>query len=150
MEKVNCWLYPYEILATGNKVGIIECCKNIISIDQLKQKSNLSLKQYFDSSYGNENSEPYKKALTNYTESLAGYSLVCYFLQIKDRHNANILIDNEGHIIHIDFGFIFSNAPGKGLIGFEKAPFKLTNEFVEVLGGVNSKYFTKFRKLLWK
>jgi len=44
---------------------------------------------------------------------------------------------------------MFSNSPGKG-IGFEKAPFKLTNEFVEVLGGVNSKYFTKFRKLLWK
>ncbi len=80
---------------------------------------------------------------------MAGYSLVCYFLQIKDRHNANILLDNKGHIIHIDFGFIFSNSPGKGM-DFEKAPFKFTSEFVDLLGGVNSKYFTKFRKLLWK
>jgi phosphatidylinositol 4-kinase len=59
------------------------------------------------------------------------------------------LIDDEGHIIHIDFGYMLSNAPGKGL-QFEKAPFKLTKEFVDVMGGLNSKYFTKFRKLLWK
>ena len=78
----------------------------------------------------------------NFIRSLAAYSLVCYFLQIKDRHNGNILIDDKGHIIHIDFGFMLSNAPGKG-IQFEKAPFKLTNEFVDVIGGVNSKNFSK-------
>eukprot|EP00352_Strombidinopsis_acuminata_P003447 CAMPEP_0176403428 /NCGR_PEP_ID=MMETSP0126-20121128/50089_1 /TAXON_ID=141414 ORGANISM="Strombidinopsis acuminatum, Strain SPMC142" /NCGR_SAMPLE_ID=MMETSP0126 /ASSEMBLY_ACC=CAM_ASM_000229 /LENGTH=35 /DNA_ID= /DNA_START= /DNA_END= /DNA_ORIENTATION= len=35
------------------------------------------------------------------------------------------MIDPYGHIVHIDFGFILSNAPGRGL-KFEKAPFKLT------------------------
>ena len=33
---------------------------------------------------------------------------------------------------------------------FEKAPFKLTQEFIDVLGGENSKKFKKFRKLLQK
>ncbi len=61
----------------------------------------------------------------------AGYSIVTYLLQIKDRHNGNILIDRDGHLIHIDFGFILSNTPGN--IGFEAAPFKLPPEYVEVL-----------------
>ena len=70
-----------------------------------------------------------------------------YILQIKDRHNANLLIDKDGHIVHIDFGFLLSNAPGKG-IRFESAPFKLTNEFVEILGGVKSRTFLYFRDLM--
>ena len=109
----------------------------------------MSLKDFYINYFGPINSKRYKNAIKNYIRSLAGYSLLCYFLQIKDRHNANIMIDNEGFLIHIDFGFMLSNAPGKGL-KFEKAPFKLTNDLVEVFGGINNKNFDEFRKLLWK
>ena len=47
--------------------------------------------------------------------------------------------------MHIDFGFLLSNAPGKG-IKFEQAPFKLTWEMVEVLGGNKSKRFKEYRE----
>ena len=59
------------------------------------------------------------------------------------------MIDDQGHIIHIDFGFLLSNALGQGL-KFEKAPFKLTQEFIDVLGGEMSKKFKKFRRLMQK
>lgn len=70
---------------------------------------------------------------------------MCYILQIKDRHNGNILLDIEGRLMHIDFGFLLSNAPGKGL-KLEKAPFKLTEEYVTVMGGVESDTFRDFRR----
>lgn len=52
-------------------------------------------------------------------------------MQIKDRHNGNILVDEAGHLVHIDFGFMLSNSPGG--VNFEAAPFKLTRELLQVM-----------------
>ena len=152
LENTGCWLNTYEIISTGHNSGLVEMVDNTLSLDQLKQKTkHISLKDFYINYYGKgtTDSNSYKNAMNNYVASLAGYSLVCYFLQIKDRHNGNILIDNQGHLIHIDFGFLLSNAPGKGL-KFENAPFKLSQDMVDCLGGVEGKYFQEFRKLLKK
>ncbi len=65
--------------------------------------------------------------------SLAGYSIISYLLQIKDRHNGNILVDDEGRLIHIDFGFMLGISPGG--VGFEAAPFKMPQEYIDILVG---------------
>lgn len=86
-------------------------------------------------------------AQKNFVDSLAGYSLLQWFFQIKDRHNGNILIDNMGHIIHIDFGFILTLSPGG--LNFESSPFKLTKEYIEVMDGIDSDMFTYFRTKMY-
>ncbi|CAD8155346.1 unnamed protein product [Paramecium octaurelia] len=83
-------------------------------------------------------------------QSLVGYSLACYILQLKDRHNGNILLKRDGHLVHIDFGFFLGNAPGKGIEIENKVPFKLLSEQIEILGGVQSDLFKKFRELFYK
>eukprot|EP01130_Rhizamoeba_saxonica_P001277 TRINITY_DN11158_c0_g1_i1.p1 TRINITY_DN11158_c0_g1~~TRINITY_DN11158_c0_g1_i1.p1 ORF type:complete len:711 (+),score=171.76 TRINITY_DN11158_c0_g1_i1:13-2145(+) len=141
------WLRPYMVLATSADGGLLETVKDAISIHGLKEKLNIdSLRTYFIQAYGNIDSPEFRKAQTNFVESLAAYALVCYLLQIKDRHNGNILIDREGHIIHIDYGFMLESSPGN--LAFESAPFKLPYEFVEVMGGTDTDTFTYFQTLL--
>jgi len=53
LEKLKCWVNTYEIVATGNNVGIIECVPNAISIDQLKRKiGGNSLRNFFENYFG--------------------------------------------------------------------------------------------------
>ncbi|PVU93499.1 hypothetical protein BB561_003253 [Smittium simulii] len=144
------FLQHYNIMVTGQSSGIIETVANSISLHSLKKlNKNMPLYDHFIKTYGTTDTEPFKEAQANFMSSLVGYSLVCYFLQLKDRHNGNILLDKEGHLIHIDFGFMFNNSPGA--IGFETAPFKLTSEYVDLLTcnrGITSSEFAEFKRRL--
>jgi phosphatidylinositol 4-kinase len=66
---------------------------------------------------------------------------------VKDRHNGNIMITKRGRLLHIDYGFMLSNAPGG--LHFELAPWKLSREMLEVLGsdasGAASEAFDYFK-----
>ena len=150
MKKLPLYLKTYEILATGPNCGIIEMIVDALSIDEIHRKSEgITLLDYFIVQYGKGKikNKRFQRAQKNFCYSLAAYSLVQYVLQVKDRHNQNIMIDSEGHIVHIDYGFLLSNAPGKG-IKFEQAPFKLTTECINVLGGVRGRYYKLYRDLV--
>jgi phosphatidylinositol kinase/protein kinase (PI-3 family) len=148
-SQLPLWLRPYRIVSTGRSCGLLETITDAQSLDALKKhKDYAGLREHFERTYGHgdAHSPTFKAAQRNFLHSLVAYSLVCYLLQIKDRHNGNIMLDTQGHLVHIDFGFMLGIAPG-GAWSFETAPFKLTKEMVEVLGGVASPLFGEFVRL---
>ncbi|KAG0192038.1 Phosphatidylinositol 4-kinase pik1alpha (PI4-kinase)(PtdIns-4-kinase) [Apophysomyces sp. BC1034] len=48
--------------------------------------------------------------------------------------------------VDIDFGFMLSNSPGS--VGFEMAPFKLPQEYIDILGGVHGEKFAEYKALM--
>lgn len=136
------WLRSYKIISTGNSTGLIAFLTDAISFDGLKKSSDYpgTLRGHFEKIYGGSGSPEFKAAQQNFAQSLAGYSLLSYLLFFKDRHNGNIMIDKKGHVIHIDFGFVLGVRPG-GRFSFERAPFKLTAEMLEILDGPDSALF---------
>uniref|UniRef100_A0A8C7KB83 Phosphatidylinositol 4-kinase beta n=1 Tax=Oncorhynchus kisutch TaxID=8019 RepID=A0A8C7KB83_ONCKI len=145
-ERVPIWIKPYKILVISSDSGMIEPIVNAVSIHQVKKQSQMSLLDYFLQEHGTHTTEAFLTAQRNFVQSCAGYCLICYLLQVKDRHNGNILLDAEGHIIHIDFGFILSSSPRN--LGFETSAFKLTNEFVDVMGGLDGDMFNYYKMLM--
>ena len=107
---------------------MVEFVPDTISLDTLKKKfpkkqvggKPWTLRTFYEKYYVNN----FEEAQKNFVESLAGYSIFNYIFNVKDRHNGNILLDAKGRLVHIDFGFMFQNSPGK--MNFESAPFKLT------------------------
>lgn len=181
-------LISFRILVTSESSGLIETITDAVSIHSIKKIAysrtaadgtvftSYSLYDYYVETFGPPTSTTFKRAQTAFIKSLAAYSVICYLLQLKDRHNGNILVDRKGHLIRtsfpsiallhssaprcalrgleaklttgktdIDFGFLLSNSPGS--LGFEMAPFKLPQDYIEILGGFNSEKFIEFKGL---
>lgn len=135
-DKISLRLNPPRTVVTGKDSGVIETLVGAKSIHQIKKylKSkglSQTIIEYYRERWGSS-AETLEEARERFFRSLVGYSLVSYILQIKDRHNGNILVGSNGEIFHIDFGFVLGAHPG--FYSVESAPFKFSIEYAEVAG----------------
>jgi phosphatidylinositol kinase/protein kinase (PI-3 family) len=101
--KLPLYLLPYRVVAVSSESGLIETVTNAITLDSLKgiMGPNSTLMDYFRLMYGSEQKRAFRRARENFISSMAAYSLVCYILQIKDRHGGNIMIDADGYVVRM-------------------------------------------------
>ncbi|KAL1309165.1 hypothetical protein HN51_051848 [Arachis hypogaea] len=149
---LNLYLFPYGVLPTGPERGIIEVVPNTRSRSQMGETTDGGLLEIFQQDYGPVGSASFEAARQNFIISSAGYAVASLLLQPKDRHNGNLLFDNVGRLVHIDFGFILETSPG-GNMRFESAHFKLSHEMTQLLdpsGVMKSDTWTQFLSLCVK
>lgn len=104
-----------NVLVTSAGYGLIETITGAMSIHSIKKALTSTfvdesgrtrtkygtLKDHFLQKFGTGKAVLYTTAQANFIRSLAGYSIATYVLGLKDRHNGNILIDEEGHLVRM-------------------------------------------------
>lgn len=107
---LDLYLNPYRVTPTGPRTGVVDVIPNATSRDEMGRAQVNDLYAWFLHTFGTADSIPFQKARMNFIRSMAAYSLASYIVQVRDRHNGNIIIDEKGHLVHIDFGFLFDHA----------------------------------------
>ena len=115
------------------------------SIRGLRQQSNGSFIdnpiQDFLRSAAFDDSAPYfvkKDIMDTYVKSCAGYCVITYLLGVGDRHLDNILLHQNGNLLHCDYSFILGHDPKTYM------PMRITEEMVMGFGGRESDNFARF------
>lgn len=72
---------------------------------------------------------------------VAGYCVITYLLGVGDRHLDNLLLSPDGHLFHVDFGFILGRDPKPF-----PPPMKLCKEMIEAMGGADSQHYMNFQQ----
>jgi phosphatidylinositol 3-kinase len=86
----------------------------------------------------------YEEVIDVYIKSCAGYCTVTYLMAVGDRHLENLMIDETGHLFHIDFGFIFGkNPPAKTMW---QPPIRICKEMVDAMGGNQHPHYQTFKR----
>ena len=85
-----------------------------------------------------------KQITDTYLQSSAGYAAVTYLLAIGDRHLENLMVQDSGHLFHIDFGYILGkNPPNKDRW---VPPIRINEPMVKGMGGIDSKGYAEFKQ----
>jgi phosphatidylinositol 4-kinase len=92
---LELYLCPYGVLPTGFERGIIEMVPNTRSRTQMGEVTDCGLFQMYQQDYGPVGSAAFEAARNNFIVSAAGYAVASLLLQPKDRHNGNLLYDNQ-------------------------------------------------------
>ncbi|CEG46181.1 Phosphatidyl inositol kinase (PIK-A) [Plasmopara halstedii] len=144
LKKVNLdlKLTPYRILATGANDGLMEFVQDSYPVSYVVSHFESPQIIGFLKKHNPDPSAEFgiaPEALSTYVKSVAGYCVLTYLLGIGDRHLDNLMMKAEGHMFHIDFGFVFGADPKP-----YPPPFKLTKEMVEGMGGPTSEHYQRF------
>jgi hypothetical protein len=134
----------YKIIMITNNIGVIEYLDDCLTLKNINSK-NYTLQNYI---LDNNKDSKIKTIKERFAKSLAISSCLSYVLGLGDRHASNIMISKNGHIIHIDYGYILENPIHSTIVN--NPIIRISHEMIDFLGGWNSEYYDLFKNYIIK
>lgn len=118
------YLATYRVVPVSTNSGFIEIVPNALTLFDILAKGTIS--NYL---YRSNVDKKVSEVSSNYSASLAFWTVVTFLLGVGDRHLENIMIRNDGILFHIDYGFVFGADSTASFV-------RLDHNLIEGLGGV--------------
>lgn len=141
MKKVrlDLRLTPYRVLATSPNNGFVEFVRDSFTLTDVLAENDSDINKFFDKH--NRDLVTKKESLDTFVRSTAGYCVITYLLGVGDRHMENLMLTKDGHLFHIDFGWLFDRDPKPF-----PPPIKFCKEMMLAMGGIYSNNYSDFRR----
>ena len=145
---VDLCMRPYKCVGTGREVGMVEMVPISDTIARMQWAGGgpYDKKPLYDFLLANAKlkTSAVQDAVRAFTQSCAGYTVATYVMGIGDRHPSNIMMQEDGHLFHIDFGHFLGNFKQKkvGIIKIdrERSPVVFTPQMLHVLNPKADKF----------
>jgi phosphatidylinositol-4,5-bisphosphate 3-kinase catalytic subunit alpha/beta/delta len=142
---------PYRCAGTGHEVGMVEMVPSSDTIARMQWAGGgpYDKKPLFDFILANAKlkTTAVLDALRVFSRSCGGYVVATYVMGIGDRHPSNIMMQEDGHLFHIDFGHFLGNFKQKKIAGIkidrERSPLVFTPQMLHVLNPTGDKLVGK-------
>lgn len=118
----------YKVLATSKTDGFVEFVPNSKTIFDISKEYSKNIRKYLEE-HSLKDQQDMNKKIDSFVNSCAGYCVVTYLLGIGDRHLENLLVNKNGKLFHIDFGYILGKDPKP-----YPPPMKINSEMMECIG----------------
>ena len=119
---------PYSVFCVSQDEGWIEMLNNVETLYDIEKKN--SIQNYILSKNPNKNIKELRRL---FIKSCASNCILTYILGVGDRNLCNILVHDEGHLIHIDYSYLLGHDPK-----WQKVEMRITPGMLDMLGGMNS------------
>lgn len=128
---------PYSVFVTDENGGWIEMIDNVMTLYEIEKTT--TLQNYILSKNKTKSIHDIRR---NFIKSCASNCILTYVLGVGDRNLCNILIHDNGTMVHIDYSYILGHDPK-----WQKVEMKITSGMVEMLGGKHSLEYQQFKIL---
>lgn len=136
-------LTPFKVISTSRNDGMMEFVDGALTISKILKDYGKNIQQFFRQHHPAPAPAKYginPEVMETFIRSSAGYCVITFVLAIGDRHLENLMIKPTGHLLHIDFGWIFGRDPKPW-----PSPMRLIPQMVAAMGGSESEDYARFK-----